>query len=83
MASLSIAEANNHLSELIDRELSGDRVVIMCHGRPVIELEPAEPGPRPLTMADLDWLAALRGQGPVPEEDAATTVRRLRDDRTR
>nr|UXE44809.1 hypothetical protein Hi04_10k_c377_00038 [uncultured bacterium] len=80
MSSHSVAEARNHLSELIDRALKGEPVVITRHGHPVVELKPVAPAPRRITQADIDWLDAhrvgLRGKG----EDAVTTVIRMRDE---
>jgi prevent-host-death family protein len=63
MAPLTVAEADNHLSELIDRALSGEQIFITRDGRPVIEVKPVPQGPRPLTAADLDWLAEQRARG--------------------
>ena len=40
MSRHSVAEAKNHLSELIDRALKGEGVVITRHGQPVVELKP-------------------------------------------
>ena len=89
MASLSVAEADNHLSELIDRALSGDRIVITRHGRPAVELcpvqaeaEPAsdQPAGKLVSLGDLDWLAAERAKDPLPSVDAGTEVSRMRDD---
>jgi prevent-host-death family protein len=75
----SVAEAKNRLSELIDRALKGEEVVITRHGTEVAELRPLAPAPQSLTPEDVDWLAARR-VGRMPEEDAATLVRRLRDE---
>ena len=80
MANVSIAEAGNRLSDLIDRALPGKQTFITRDGRPVIAVKPVPQGPRPLTAADLDWLAEQRRQGPIPPEDAGTAVRRLRDE---
>jgi antitoxin (DNA-binding transcriptional repressor) of toxin-antitoxin stability system len=76
----SVAEAKNHLPELIDRALKGESVVITRHGHPVVELKAVPPPPRHITQADIDWLDAhrvgLRGEG----EDAVTTLIRMRDE---
>ena len=40
MGKHSVADAKNSLSELIDRALDGEGVVITRHGRPVVELKP-------------------------------------------
>jgi prevent-host-death family protein len=39
MSTHSIAKAKNQLSELIDRALKGEGVVITRHGHPVVELK--------------------------------------------
>lgn len=79
MSSHSVAEAKSHLSELIDRALKGEDVVITRHGHPVVELKPVSPPPRRITEADIKWLRAHR----IPcegTEDAVTLVRRMRDE---
>ena len=81
MPNHSVAEAKNKLSELIDRALKGEDVVITRHGRPVVEMKPvAKPAPR-MTKADLDWLRAraIKRRRP-PTENAAELVRRMRDE---
>jgi prevent-host-death family protein len=83
MSSHSVAEAKNKLSELIDRALEGEGVVITRHGRPVVELKPLQKTPRPVTKADVDWLKARRvGQG-RPQEDAGALISRMRDEEWR
>jgi hypothetical protein len=39
MSKHSIVEAKNQLSELIDRAMGGEEVVITRHGHPVVELK--------------------------------------------
>lgn len=76
----SVAEAKNQLSELIDRALNGEAVVITRHGRPVVELRPIPEPPRPVTDEDVAWLEAHRvGKSPAAE-DAGTLVSRMRDE---
>lgn len=41
MASVGAAEANTHLSRLLDRVERGERITICRHGRPVAALVPA------------------------------------------
>jgi prevent-host-death family protein len=79
----SVAEAKNRLSELIDRALQGEGVVITRHGQPVVELRPVRPPARPMTDADLDWIAERRVGKRVPAEDAGTLLQRLRDESER
>jgi prevent-host-death family protein len=76
MSKHSVAEAKNRLSELIDRALKGEEVVITRHGTEVVELRPMRPVPRPLTHEDIDRLAARR-VGRMPD---ATLIRRMRDE---
>ncbi len=80
MSEHSVAQATAHLSELIDRSLAGEDIVITRHGRPVVELHAVKPTPRPISDADLDWLAERR-VGKVPATcDAGTLVSRMRDE---
>jgi prevent-host-death family protein len=75
----SVAEAKSHLSELIDRALKGEDVVITQHGHPVVELKPVSPPPKLITEADIEWLRVHR----IPckgTEDAAALVIRMRDE---
>ncbi len=48
MAEHSVIEAKNKLSELIDRALRGEGVVITHHGRAVVELQPILPAANPI-----------------------------------
>ncbi|HEY7248653.1 MAG TPA: type II toxin-antitoxin system Phd/YefM family antitoxin [Xanthobacteraceae bacterium] len=76
----SVVEAKNQLSELIDRALKGEGVVITRHGRPVVELKPIRPATKRITQETIDWLAQRRVGRRAPREDAATTLRRMRDE---
>jgi prevent-host-death family protein len=82
MSTHSIAEAQQHLPELIDRVCKGEDVVITSDGQPVAELKsmPAKREPRPMTDADWDWLAARRVGRGKHREDAGTFVSRMRDE---
>jgi antitoxin (DNA-binding transcriptional repressor) of toxin-antitoxin stability system len=80
MSTHSVAEAKNHLPELIDRALKGESVVITRHGHPVVELKAVPPPPRRITQADIDWLDAHRVGVKQPLEDAGTLVSRMRDE---
>ncbi len=79
MSTHSVAEAKNQLSELIDRALRGQGVVITRHGRPVVELTPVAKSARALLAADLDWLAAHRVGRASTRGDAGTLVSEMRD----
>jgi prevent-host-death family protein len=79
MSQHSVAEAKNRLSDLVDRAIAGEAVVITRHGRPVAELKPVRPHVRPITPEDLDWLASHRvdvNSG----VDAGTLVSQMRDE---
>ena len=89
MTTRSVAEARSQLSELIDRALNGESVVITREGRPVVELKPvpeavglaADPDPpRRITDADLEWLRTRRLKLAPGAEDAVTVVSRMRDE---
>jgi prevent-host-death family protein len=83
MSTYSVADAKNQLSELIDRALRGEGVVITRHGRPMVELKPVDEPAQPMSAADLDWLAARRvGRAPA-SEDAGSLVERMRDESER
>jgi prevent-host-death family protein len=80
MAEHSVVEAKNKLSELIDRALNGEGVVITRHGRPVVELRPISPPKNPITPEAIDWIAKRRVGRRIPREDAVTAVRKIRDE---
>ena len=80
MGKHSIVEAKNRLSQLIDRALKGEDVVITRHGRAVVELKPISPAAVPITPDAIAWLDQRRVGRRVPREDAATLVRRMRDE---
>jgi antitoxin (DNA-binding transcriptional repressor) of toxin-antitoxin stability system len=80
MGTHSVAQAKNHLSELIDRALKGEDVVITRHGQPVVELRAIPSKPRAVTEADLEWLRKRRVPRLSPTEDAGTLVSKMRDE---
>jgi len=80
MSQHSVVEAKNRLSELIDRALKGEGVVITRHGRPVVELRPVSAPTKPITPEAIDWLAARRVGRRMPRQDAAALVRRMRNE---
>jgi prevent-host-death family protein len=81
MSSHSVAEAKNRLSELIDRALRGEDVIVTRHGTPVVEIRAVKPAPRPVSKADIEWLERHRYHpAKPPREDAGTLVSRMRDE---
>ena len=83
MSTYSVADAKNRLPELIDRALTGEGVVITRRGKPVVELRPVPEPARPISPADLDWLAVRRIGRLSAKGDAGTLVSRMRDDEAR
>ena len=83
MSTHSVADSKNRLSELIDRALDGESVVITRHGRPVVELKPVQARARPLSAEDLDWLAARHATRRARRDDAGALLSRLRDEAER
>lgn len=80
MGKHSVAEAKNSLSELIDRALAGEGVVITRHGRPVVALKPIAKTAKPITTEAIDWLKPRRVGRQMPRDDAVAAVRKLRDE---
>ncbi|MEQ1617610.1 MAG: type II toxin-antitoxin system Phd/YefM family antitoxin [Terricaulis sp.] len=83
MGTYSVAEAKAKLSALIDEAMGGEPVTITRHGHPVAELKPAGGAggrkPRPMTQADLDWLAERR-VGRETGLNAGELVSKMRDE---
>jgi prevent-host-death family protein len=80
MGSHSVADAKNRLSELIDRALKGEGVVITRHGHPVVELKPVAQPVRRMTADDIEKLvtrARSRGKSQI---DAGKLLREMRDE---
>lgn len=73
----SIAETKAHLSELAEQAASGETLVITRRGKPIARLSPANRARKPI---DLQRLRKVTEQMPDQPEDAATAVRRMRDD---
>ena len=82
MSQHSVADAKNRLSDLINRSLEGESVVITRHGHPVVELKAVQPVGRRVTREELDWLAAQVVDA-SPNLDAGAFVSRMRDEAER
>lgn len=81
MSTHSVVETKNKLSELIDRALAGEEVVITRHGHPVVEMRATRPKGRAFTKADLEWLKANRPTARLsPTLDASQLVSQMRDE---
>ena len=81
MPTYSVAEAKNNLSELIDRALNGEGVLITRHGKPVVEFRPVPVPVGPVSDTQLQWLAANRLRPKRhPADDAGKLLSDLRDE---
>jgi antitoxin (DNA-binding transcriptional repressor) of toxin-antitoxin stability system len=81
MPTYSVAEAKNNLSELIDRALNGEGVLITRHGKPVVEFRPVPVPVGPVSDANLQWLAENRLRPKSePADDAGKLLSELRDE---
>jgi prevent-host-death family protein len=79
MSAHSVIEAKNRLSQLIDRALRGDEIVITRHGRSVVVLKPVAKPARAVSAADLDWLAQHRVGRSAPLKGAGVPLTNLRN----
>lgn len=81
MANYSVADAKNNLSELIDRALKGEGVLITRHGKPVVEFKPVPAPVGPVSDADLNWLVTHRLKPSRQHVEAAgALISRMRDE---
>jgi prevent-host-death family protein len=80
MSTHSVADAKAHLSNLIDRAMHGEAVVITRHGRPMVELKPLATVAAPMSKTDLDWLRSRRLARRIADFDAGAFVSRMRDE---
>ncbi len=76
MASISLAKAKAHLSELVDRVEAGETVEITRRGKPAARLVPME---RVIKKLDVDALAAMTAGMTYQEQSAADFIREMRD----
>jgi prevent-host-death family protein len=80
MSNHSVADAKNQLSELINRALKGEGVVITRHGHPVVELKPILQVVQAVSAVDLDWLANHRIARRSATKNAGELVSTMRDE---
>ena len=80
MATYSIAQAKDHLSQLIDQALAGEEVTITRHGKPVAYLRSA--AERPIRQPSQELVAKIVERAkkrPSLGENGVDIVRRMRD----
>jgi prevent-host-death family protein len=80
MSTYSVADAKAHLSNLIERAIEGEAVVITRHGQPVVELKPLTTLVQPMSKADLDWLRSRRLARRIAGFDPGAFVSQMRDE---
>ena len=80
MSQHSVAEAQDHLSDLIDRALAGEGVVITRRGKPVVELKPIQSPVAPVSKEDLEWLADRRIPTRKRSKNAGHLISEMRDE---
>jgi prevent-host-death family protein len=77
MTDIPLADAKARLSELVARAEAGDAVRITRRGRPVAQLTAVSDTRKPVDVAALRRLTEAL---PRQSEDAASLVRRMRDE---
>jgi prevent-host-death family protein len=80
MSTHDVAEAETHLSELIDQALMGEAVVITRDGRPVAEIRPVKTPKRPTREEKLAWLDANPAKLTGESIDVQAILRQIRDE---
>lgn len=76
MASISLAEAKAHLSELVDRVEAGESIEITRRGKPIARLSAVTEARKPIDVAALK---ALTDAMSPATQSAASLVRSMRD----
>jgi prevent-host-death family protein len=82
MATVSIAEAKDQLSRLIDQALAGEKITITRYGKPMVTLTP-EPANQPRKMTGPEMVAWLREElkdMPKFKDTGADIIRQMRDE---
>ena len=77
MASVSIADAKAHLSELVARAAGGETVRITRRGKPIAQIVAAR---APRKRIDIAALRAMVETMPMQAEPAGEFIRRMRDE---
>jgi prevent-host-death family protein len=75
VASIALAEAKAHLSQVLDRVEAGEELVITRRGKPVARVVPVQQPVVPLPS-----LAAFRAQFPKMRRSSTEMIRAIRDE---
>lgn len=74
---IKMADAKAHLSQLAERALAGETLIITKRGKPVMQLTQAQAPRKPV---DLRMLQRLTQTIPAQADDAGSFMRRVRDE---
>jgi len=80
MASYSVTYARAHLSNLVDRAMAGEEVIITRRGRPVVEIKPTARVGGPMSKRDLERLMEARVTPLKTGWSSAELIRQMRDE---
>ena len=81
MESISLADAEGRLSEIIEQAQAGDEVTITRDGKPVAVVRGVRPEPTSRPPIDVDALRALTSKMQPSGPSAVEIVREMRDSR--
>jgi prevent-host-death family protein len=76
---VSVSDAKAQLTDLVRRAEDGEDIVLTRHGQPVAILKPVTATARPVSQADLDWLAANRVSPKPGRESPSESLQAMRD----
>ena len=77
MATVTLADAKAHLSELVERAAAGEAVRITRRGKPLAQLTAIRTPRKPINVAELRAMTATM---PMQKESAGEFVRQMRDE---
>jgi prevent-host-death family protein len=75
MVTVTVVEAKARLSELIDKAVAGEEVVITRHGKPVAQMSAAKPAKQPVPD-----LTEFRARMPRLRKPSHVLIREMRDE---
>jgi prevent-host-death family protein len=79
MATVSVAEAKDRLTALLNAAEAGERITITRHGKPVAELGPVSAG-RVFDPKSIDWIRERLAHIPRSDKTGAVIVSEMRDE---
>lgn len=79
MATVSVAEAKDRLTSLLNAAEAGERITITRHGKPVAELGPVSGG-KVFDPKSIDWIREQTAHMKPMSVTGAEIVRAMRDE---